>query len=89
MMLVSALLAVSVGAVFRAPPEADKFMTAKAGSVPALQPTEVYDADYPIDSVKQTPHELRYKAQANYARALAALKREAAEAEAARKAMLK
>merc|ERR1719158_1389010 len=31
-----------------------------------------------------TPQELRYKAQANYAKAVAALKKEAAEAEAAR-----
>merc|ERR1719375_2075363 len=34
-----------------------------------------------------TPQELRYKAQANYAKAVAALKKEAAEAEAARKEM--
>merc|ERR1719252_100129 len=31
-----------------------------------------------------TPQELRYKAQANYAKAVAALKKEVAEAEAAR-----
>merc|ERR1719428_2272639 len=36
-----------------------------------------------------TPQELRYKAQANYAKAVAALKKEAAEAEAARKEMEK
>merc|ERR1719235_899603 len=34
-----------------------------------------------------TPQELRYKAQANYAKAVAALKKEVAEAEAARKEM--
>merc|ERR1719262_1728570 len=36
-----------------------------------------------------TPQELRYKAQANYAKAVAALKKEAAEAEAARLEMEK
>merc|ERR1719324_1611 len=36
-----------------------------------------------------TPQELRYKAQANYAKAVAALKKEGAEAEAARKEMEK
>merc|ERR1719174_1267427 len=36
-----------------------------------------------------TPQELRYRAQADYAKAVAALKREAAEAEAARIAMEK
>merc|ERR1719265_180532 len=36
-----------------------------------------------------TPQELRYKAQANYAKAVAALKKEVAEAEAARKEMEK
>merc|ERR1719253_1504234 len=34
-----------------------------------------------------TPQELRYKAQANYAKAVAALKKEVAEAEAARMEM--
>merc|ERR550537_1994616 len=59
----------------------------KAAAVPALQPADVYDADYPSDTATLTPQELRYKAQANYAKAVAQLKREAAEAEAARKEM--
>lgn len=61
--------------------------SARAGTAPALQPSEVYDVDYPVDMAKLTPEELRYRAQADYARAIAALKREAAEAEAAKKAM--
>jgi len=63
------------------------FMSAKVGSVPALQPSEVFDQDFPLDGVKLTPEELRYKAQADYARAIAMLKREKAEADAAEKAM--
>merc|ERR1719478_646709 len=56
-------------------------------AAPALQPSEVYDKDYPVDMAKLTPEELRYKAQADYAKAITQLKKEAAEAEAARKAM--
>merc|ERR1719352_602478 len=55
----------------------------KARAAPALQPSEVYDKDYPVDMAKLTPEELRYKAQADYAKAIAKLKKEAAEAEAA------
>merc|ERR1719443_1776025 len=53
-------------------------------AVPALQPADVYDEDFPVDMATLTPQELRYKAQANYAKAVAALKKEVAEAEAAR-----
>merc|ERR1719299_170123 len=56
-------------------------------AVPALQPADVFDSDFPVDMATLTPQELRYKAQANYAKAVAALKKEAAEAEAARKEM--
>jgi chromosome segregation ATPase len=56
-------------------------------AVPALQPADVFDSDFPVDMAQLTPQELRYKAQANYAKAVAALKKEAAEAEAARKEM--
>merc|ERR1719375_2885769 len=56
----------------------------KAAAVPALQPADVFDSDFPVDMATLTPQELRYKAQANYAKAVAALKKEAAEAEAAR-----
>lgn len=69
------------------PKDMPNFMTSKAGSIPALQPSEVYDSDYPIDMAKLTPEELRYKAQADYARAIAMLKREKAEAEAAQREM--
>merc|ERR1719380_461385 len=58
-----------------------------ASAVPALQPADVFDSDYPVDMAGLTPQELRYRAQADYAKAVAALKREAAEAEAARIAM--
>jgi len=79
---------VSVAAALKlAEPHPDEFMSAKAGSVPALQPSEVFDEDFPVDMVKLTPHELRYKAQADYARAIAMLKRERAEAEAAQHEM--
>lgn len=73
-------------------PDAQSFMHAKteavanatSGAVPALQPADVFDSDFPVDMAGKTPQELRYQAQADYARAIAALKREAAEAEAAR-----
>jgi len=58
-------------------------------AVPALQPADVFDSDFPVDMATLTPQELRYKAQANYAKAVAALKKEVAEAEAARKEMEK
>merc|ERR1719243_435946 len=61
----------------------------KVSAVPALQPADVFDSDYPVDMAGLTPQELRYRAQADYAKAVAALKREAAEAEAARIAMEK
>lgn len=72
-------------------PGAQSFVNRQAGSkaVPALQPADVFDSDYPVDMASLTPQELRYKAQADYARAVAALRREAAEAEAARKIMEK
>merc|ERR1719326_2732330 len=60
-----------------------------ASAVPALQPADVSDSDFPVDMAGLTPQELRYKAQANYAKAVAALKKEVAEAEAARKEMEK
>merc|ERR1719420_1793344 len=63
------------------------FLADKVRAAPALQPSEVYDKDYPVDMAKLTPEELRYKAQADYAKAIAKLKKEAAEAEAARQAM--
>merc|ERR1719181_759152 len=59
------------------------------GAVPALQPADVFDSDFPVDMAGKTPQELRYQAQADYAKAVAALKREAAEAEAARLEMEK
>merc|ERR1719333_1236115 len=62
---------------------------AKVSAVPALQPADVFDSDFPVDMAGLTPQELRYRAQADYAKAVAALKREAAEAEAARIAMEK
>merc|ERR1719185_53456 len=58
-------------------------------AVPALQPADVFDSDFPVDMATLTPQELRYKAQANYAKAVAALKKEVAEAEAARLEMEK
>merc|ERR1719453_526841 len=58
-------------------------------AVPALQPADVFDSDFPVDMATLTPQELRYKAQADYAKAVAALKKEAAEAEAARREMEK
>jgi len=61
----------------------------KVSAVPALQPADVFDSDFPVDMAGLTPQELRYRAQADYAKAVAALKREAAEAEAARIAMEK
>jgi len=60
-----------------------------AGATPALQPAAVYDSDYPVDMAQKTPQELRYQAQADYARAIQRLKAEAAEAEAARQEMEK
>merc|ERR1719388_662510 len=60
-----------------------------AGATPALQPAAVYDSDYPVDMAQKTPQELRYQAQADYARAIQRLKAEAAEAEAARLEMEK
>merc|ERR1719364_178955 len=65
------------------------FMVSTRRAAPALQPSEVYDKDYPVDMAKLTPEELRYKAQADYAKAIAQLKKEAAEAEAAQKEMEK
>merc|ERR1719163_1410288 len=56
-------------------------------ATPNLQPAAVYDQDFPVDMASKTPQELRYQAQADYAKAVQALKKEAAEAEAARKAM--
>lgn len=61
----------------------------KASVTPALQHSEVYDADFPVDMASKTPMELRYQAQADYAKAIQSLKREAAEAAAARKEMEK
>merc|ERR1719420_1344526 len=65
------------------------FLADKIKAAPALQPSEVYDKDYPLDMAKLTPEELRYKAQADYAKAIAVLKKEAAEAEAAQREMEK
>jgi chromosome segregation ATPase len=66
---------------------AGRVTLSKAAAVPALQPADVFDSDFPVDMATLTPQELRYKAQANYAKAVAALKKEVAEAEAARKEM--
>merc|ERR1719487_2497653 len=57
---------------------------AKDGTVPALQPHDTYDEDFPIDNSQLTPSQLRYKAQANYAKAVAEMKEEEAEALAAK-----
>merc|ERR1719326_2660415 len=64
------------------------FLGNKAGAetVPALQPHDTYDEDYPIDNSQLTPSQLRYKAQANYAKAVAEMKEEQAEALAAKNA---
>merc|ERR1719487_323220 len=59
---------------------------AKDGTVPALQPHDTYDEDFPIDNSQLTPSQLRYKAQANYAKAVAEMKEEEAEASAAKAA---
>merc|ERR550514_2568024 len=59
----------------------------RQSAAPALQPGEVYDVDYPVDWASMTPQELRYRAQADYASAIAKLKKEAAEAEAAQREM--
>merc|ERR1719377_218354 len=64
--------------------EASRVTLSKTAAVPALQPADVYDSDFPVDMATLIPQELRYKAQANYAKAVAALKKEVAEAEAAR-----
>merc|ERR1719217_616734 len=53
-------------------------------ATPNLQPANVYDQDFPVDMAQKTPQELRYQAQADYAKAINRLKAEAAEAEAAR-----
>merc|ERR1719158_451984 len=58
-------------------------------AVPNLQPAAVYDQDFPVDMARKTPQELRYQAQADYAKAINRLKAEAAEAEAARMEMEK
>lgn len=62
---------------------------ASSKAAPALQPADVYDSDFPVDMAEKTPQELRYQAQSDYAKAILALKKEAAEAEAARKIMEK
>merc|ERR1719324_802310 len=98
---ITAFLLCHIATATRAPgnlaPDAQSFMHAKVevvsnatdGAVPNLQPADVFDADFPVDMAGRTPQELRYQAQADYARAIAALKREAAEAEAARLEMEK
>merc|ERR1719271_369860 len=58
-------------------------------ATPNLQPAAVYDQDFPVDMASKTPQELRYQAQADYARAINRLKEEAAQAEAARMEMEK
>merc|ERR1719262_2138472 len=64
------------------------FLGNKAGTetVPALQPHDTYDEDFPIDNSQLTPSQLRYRAQANYAKAVAEMKEEQAEALAAKNA---
>merc|ERR1719482_841643 len=57
----------------------------KAKTFPALQPHDTYDEDYPIDNSALTPSQLRYKAQADYAKAVADMKEEEAEAINAKK----
>lgn len=84
-LVVSALLCNCVAVRRVDEPASKNLLQTKA--VPALQPADVFDSDFPVDMATLTPQELRYKAQANYAKAVAALKKEAAEAEAARKEM--
>merc|ERR1719335_612647 len=69
--------------------KADANASSAASVTPSLQHSEVYDADFPVDMAAKTPMELRYQAQADYAKAITSLKKEAAEAEAARKEMEK
>merc|ERR1719171_848057 len=83
--LVVSVLVSNCVAVRQSSKPAKNLLQAKA--VPALQPADVFDSDFPVDMATLTPQELRYKAQANYAKAVAALKKEVAEAEAARKEM--
>merc|ERR1719380_377661 len=64
-------------------------VSANLSAVPNLQPAAVYDQDFPVDMASKTPQELRYQAQADYARAINRLKEEAAQAEAARMEMEK
>lgn len=59
----------------------------KAKVDPPLQTKEVYEEDYPVDMAKLTPDELRNVALSSYAKAISSLKKEAAEAEDAKKAL--
>merc|ERR550537_1972541 len=63
---------------------AHTFLSSK--TVPALQPHDTYDEDFPITNRGLTPSQLRYKAQADYAKAVAEMKEEEAEALAAKSA---
>lgn len=67
----------------------DEATAAAPAASPALQPAAVYDKDFPVDMAQKTPQELRYQAQADYARAIQRLKAEAQEAEVARQEMEK
>merc|ERR1719218_134271 len=65
----------------------NSFLTSVKGkTVPALQPHDTYDEDFPITNRGLTPSQLRYKAQADYAKAVAEMKEEEAEALAAKNA---
>merc|ERR1719321_312209 len=59
-------------------------LRSKSATVPALQPHDTYDEDFPITNRGLTPSQLRYKAQADYAKAVAEMKEEEAEAMAAK-----
>merc|ERR1719502_1790363 len=87
--VVAALCALSANAVTPSKVEAvpHTFMSSKASSatVPALQPHDTYDEDFPITNRGLTPSQLRYKAQADYAKAVAEMKEEEAEAMAAKR----
>merc|ERR1719463_625910 len=61
----------------------DQKALAKAQTEPALQPADTYEEDYPIDNSHMTPTQLRYKAQADYASAVARMKEEEGETVAA------
>merc|ERR1719456_1351307 len=64
----------------RAASKGTKLLRTRSATSPALQPHDTFDEDYPIDNANLTPSQLRYKAQADYAKAVAAMKEEESEA---------